>query len=314
MFLYAVAATLLATAPIGLRAESGPPPAAKAGVAQKTFPTPEAASRALADAVRGVNRAALLTVLGPQSERWLFTGDDVTDRADWKKFLAAYDLKNAIVKEGDAKAFLEVGNDNWLFPAPLVKRGDTWVFDAEAGREETARRRIGRNELSTIQTLLAVVDAQREYAAADADQNGFNDYARKFISSAGKKDGLYWPAKPGETPSPLGPLVGAAASEGYGKKTGAGTPIPYHGYYYRLLTTQGREAAGGAYSYLVNGRMIGGFSVVAYPAKYGVSGVMTFLVNHDGVIYEKDLGSTTNTQAAKMSQYNPDKTWKKTQK
>jgi len=161
--------------------------------------------------------------------------------------------------------------------------------------------------------LLAVVDAQREYAMKDADGNGLPDYAARFVSSAGKKDGLYWPTPAGATPSPLGPLVGAAAREGYRLKTGQSQPAPYHGYHYRMLTAQGKAANGGAYDYLVNGRLIGGFAVVAYPAKYGVSGVMTFIVNHDGAVYEKDLGKATPTEAAKITRFNPDKTWTKSQ-
>jgi hypothetical protein len=304
--LIALAATL-AAAPPALHAQSATP--AKAVAGQKTFASPEEAVKALADAVRASDRKTILAILGPRSKNWIYTGDDVADREDGRKFLAAYDRKNAIVKEGDAKAVLDVGDDDWAFPAPLVRQAGAWRFDAEAGREEVIRRRVGRNELDTIQTLLAIVDAQREYAAADADRNGFNDYARKFISSEGKKDGLYWPVKSGESPSPLGPLVGAATREGY--KAGA-APAPYHGYRYRMHTAQGKDAPGGAYDYLVKSKLIGGFAVVAYPAKYGVSGVMTFLVNHDGVVYEKDLGPTTETQSVRTQRFNPDKTWKKT--
>ena len=303
-------ALIVALAPHGTLAQNVP--AATAAV-QKSFASPEAAAKALADAVRAEDVQALLAVVGPASKDWLFTGDAVADRADWNKFLASYDRKNVIVKEDDDKAILTVGGDAWPFPAPLTKKGGAWTFDVEAGREEVTNRRIGRNELNTVQTLLAIVDAQREYAAADADKNGFNDYARKFISTEGKKDGLYWPATTAETPSPLGPLVGAAAEKGYVKKTDAGAPAPYHGYYYRMLTAQGKDATGGVYVYIVKDKLIGGFAAVAYPAKYGVSGVMTFLVNHDGVVYEKDLGSTTDAQAVKMAQFNPDKTWKKNQ-
>jgi hypothetical protein len=259
--------------------------------------------------VRAKDAQALLAVVGPASKDWLFTGDPVADRDDWAKFLAAYDKKNGISREGETRATLIVGDDNWSFPAPLQKKGDKWAFDAAAGREEIINRRIGRNELDTLQTLLAIVDAQREYAAADPDQTGFNAYARRFISSDGKKDGLYWPTPPGAAPSPLGPLVGAAAKEGYHLKTGQGQPEPYHGYYYRMLTAQGKAAHGGAYNYLVNGRLIGGFAVVAYPAKNGISGVMTFIVNHDGSVYQKNLGSGTDAAARAMARYNPDKSW-----
>jgi Protein of unknown function (DUF2950) len=312
-----IAVFFIALAPFAALAQNPPAakvPATKAPVmAQKSFTSPEAASKALADAVRAQDAQALLAIVGPASKDWLFTGDPVADRADWAKFLAAYDKKNGITKKGDAHAALIVGDDDWSFPAPLKKQGDKWAFDAAAGREEITNRRIGRNELDTLQTLLAVVDAQREYAAADPDRSGFNAYARRFISSAGKKDGLYWPTQSGAAPSPLGQLVGEATREGYVKKTAAGAPVPYHGYYYRMLTAQGKDAHGGAYDYLVNGRLIGGFAVVAYPAKYGVSGVMTFIVNHDGTVYEKNLGKATPAEAAKMVRFNPDKTWKKSQ-
>jgi len=254
---------------------------------------------------------ALLAVVGPTSRDWLFSGDKVADRSDWAKFLAAYDKKHGISKEGETKATLVVGDDNWPFPAPLVKKGEQWAFDAAAGREEIINRRIGHNELDTLQTLAAIVDAQREYAAADPDHTGFTAYARRFFSSDGKKNGLYWPTPTGAAQSPLGPLVGEAAKEGYRQKGGQGQPRPYHGYYYRILTAQGKNANGGAYDYLVNGRLIGGFAIIAYPARYRVSGVMTFIVNHAGTVYEKDLGKATSTEAAKMVRFDPDKTWRK---
>lgn len=302
----------LAQNPAATTARSAKAPAAKAAV-QKSFATPEAATKALADAVRARDAQALLSVVGPASKDWLFSGDPVADRADWARFLAAYDKKNGINREDETRATLVVGDDNWPFPAPLVKKGEQWAFDAAAGREEIINRRIGHNELDTLQTLLAIVDAQREYAAADPDHTGFSAYARRFISSDGKKDGLYWQTPAGAAPSPLGPLVGEATKEGYRPNTGKGQPRPYHGYYYRMLMAQGKDAHGGAYDYLVNGRLIGGFAVVAYPAKYRVSGVMTFIVNHDGTVYEKDLGKATSTEAARMVRFNPDQTWKKSQ-
>lgn len=315
-----IAVMFIALAPLGVLAQDSSAvkvPAAKAPAAkvtaQKSFASPEAAAKALADAVRAQDGQALLAVVGPASKDWLFTGDPVADRDDWAKFLAAYDKKNGISKDGETKATLIVGDDHWPFPAPLVNKGGQWAFDAAAGREEIINRRVGHNELDTMKTLLAIVDAQREYAAADPDKTGFNAYARRFISSDGKKDGLYWPTPAGAAPSPLGPLVGAAAREGYRVKTGQHQPVPYHGYHYRMLTAQGKAANGGAYDYLVNGRLIGGFAVVAYPAKYGVSGVMTFIVNHDGAVYEKDLGKATPTEAAKITRFNPDKTWKQSQ-
>jgi len=309
-----VLAPLAALAQDSAAAKAPAPKAATAkATAQKSFASPEAAAKALADAVRARDAQALLAVVGPASKDWLFSGDVVADRNDWAKFLGAYDKKNGIGKEGETRATLIVGDDNWPFPAPLKMQGGKWGFDAAAGREEITKRRVGHNELDTLQTLMAIVDAQREYAAADPDQSGFSAYARRFISSPGKKDGLYWPTPQGNGASPLGPLVGAATREGYrltGKKS---EPRPYHGYYYRMLTGQGKDARGGAYDYLVKGRLIGGFAVAAYPAKYGVSGVMSFIVNHDGTVYEKDLGRATQADVAKMVRFNPDKTWKKSQ-
>jgi hypothetical protein len=288
------------------------PPAAKSAVKQKTFATPEEAGAALANAVRAKSVDDLLAVVGPGASAWLLSGDMVADANDWTKFLAAYDAKNALRKEGD-KMILDVGADAWPFPAPLVKRADKWAFDGAAGREEIINRRVGRNELDAMQTMLAIVDAQREYAASDADHNGYADYARRFRSSPGKKDGLFWPDEQGKPQSPLGPLVAVAAAEGYAKQPKTDKPQPYHGYQYRILTAQGKDAPGGAYDYLVGDKLLGGFAIVAWPASYGSSGVVTFVVNHEGVVYEKDLGPQTGSIAAGMSRFNPDATWKKSQ-
>lgn len=308
----AFAALTLALAATGLQAQDKKAPVASTAAkapAQKQYATPEEAVTALVDAVRAEDANRLLSVIGPKSKSWLFSGDKVADKAAWKKFLAAYDVKNNLTKEGDAKAVLGVGDDNWTFPAPLIRKADQWAFDADAGREEIINRRVGRNELDTMQTLLAIVDAQREYALHDADGNGLADYAARFASTPGKKDGLYWPTKEGEPPSPLGPLVAKAVREGYGGKAAAGKPRPYHGYIYRILTAQGKDAPGGAYSYLLHGKLFGGFAVLAYPATYGASGVKSFMVNHEGVVYESDLGPKTATQAAKIKQFNPGPGW-----
>lgn len=299
-------ALMLATAPMAMPAYSASP---NQVVVQQTFGTPEEAGKALAEAVRAKDVNALLAVVGPKSRNWLFSGDEVADRDAWGKFLTAYDRKNAVSKAADGRMLLLVGDGDWAFPAPIVNKGKGWVFDSTAGREEIINRRVGENELSAIQTLLAVVDAQREYAAADPDGNGFNDYARTFVSSESKRDGLYWPVTANEPPSPLGPLVGEAARKGY--KAGGPKPAPYHGYYFRMLTAQGKSAPGGAYSYLVNDKMIGGFAALAYPARYGVSGVMTFLVSHEGTVYQKNLGKLSSTKALKMREFNPDDSWKK---
>jgi hypothetical protein len=314
----AIAGALAAFSSIDARAQAAPAaksaPAAKAVVKQRTFSNADEAAAALVEAVRAKDVNGLLAVVGPGSGDWLFSGDPVSDANDWKRFLAAYDEKHALDAK-DARAILNVGNDAWPFPAPIVKHGDKWSFDASAGREELLNRRIGANELDTMQTLRAVVDAQREYAANDADGNGFADYAKRFLSTPGKKDGLYWADEPGKPQSPLGPLVAAAAKEGYGKKAKESPPQQeaYHGYYYKLLTSQGKDAAGGAYDYMVGDKLLGGFAIVAWPARYRVSGVTTFIVNHDGVVYEKDLGANGAALASSMSRYNPDKTWRKAQ-
>ena len=292
--------------------EKKPAPAAVPHAAkQSTFDTPEAAATALVDAVRAGNRAAALQVVGPVSRTWLLTTDQAADRAEWTLFLAAYDRKNAVVKKGDDKAVLTVGDDDWEFPAPIVRKDGKWAFDANAGREEILNRRVGRNELDTIQTLLAIVDAQREYAATDPKGEGLRDYAARFASSPGKKDGLYWESRGGEPPSPMGPVVAEAVRGGYGVK--GGKLSPYHGYLFHMLTAQGADAPGGAYDYIVDGHLFGGFAVVAYPELYGITGVKTFLVSHEGVVYEKDLGPVTTAQAEAMKLFNPDQTWSKTQ-
>jgi hypothetical protein len=311
----AIAGAAIALAAGGAYAQEQKAPAkasAPKAAAQKTFATPEEAAKALVEAVRASSVEGLLEVVGPKSRSWIFTGDKVSDATEWKNFLAAYDRKNAIKPEGDAKAILVIGDD-WPFPAPIVKKGGKWAFDADAGREEVINRRVGGNELDTIQTMLAIVDAQREYAAKDADGDGLKHYAARFRSSPGKKDGLYWPVSAGEPQSPLGPVFARAAREGYGSQASTGKPAPYNGYYYRILTSQGKDAPGGAYDYLVKGRLFGGFAVVSWPASYGNSGVKTFIVNHDGVVFEKDLGKATAAEAGKMKAYNPDKTWTKTQ-
>ena len=286
---------------------------AHASAKQRTFASADEAAAALTDAVRAKDVKALVAIVGPGSERWLFTGDKVADANDWRVFLSAYEAAHTLDTQGD-KTVLEVGEDKWPFPAPIVKHGERWAFDPIAGREELLNRRIGRNELDAIQTMLAIVDAEREYATMDADQSGHTDYARRIVSSPGKKDGLYWPDQAGSPQSPLGPLVAVAAAEGYGKqKPKAGERRPYHGYYYKILTQQGPDAPGGAYDYLVGDKLMGGFAVVAWPASHGVSGITSFLVNHEGVVYEKDLGKQTQAIASSMTRFNPDATWRKAQ-
>ena len=275
---------------------------------QKTFETPEAAVGALVQALRDNNEMELLALFGPGSEALISSGDAVEDREQSAKFIRHYDEKNRLENSGDKKIILHVGNDDWPFPIPIVKIGKNWRFDTKLGKEEILSRRIGRNELAAIQTCLAIVDAEREYATMDREGDGLLKYAQKFWSDKGRKNGLYWESAPGEKPSPLGPFVAEAQSKGYQKEK---KPVPYNGYFFRILTAQGKDAHGGAYSYLVKGKMVGGFALVAYPASYGASGVKTFIVNHEGVVYEKDLGTKTADRAKSMKAFNPDKEWEK---
>jgi hypothetical protein len=278
---------------------------------QKSFKSPEEAVRALVGAVKGNDTKELLTIFGPAGKELISSGDKVADEKGREHFIKAYEEMNKLVSENDTKVILHVGNGDWPFPIPVVKRGGYWLFDTMAGREEILNRRIGRNELNAIQVCLAYVDAQREYIMEDRDENKLLEYAQRFISREGEKNGLYWEAKEGEEQSPLGPLIAKAAVEGYTGKRPVGRRNPYHGYYYKILKAQGKNTAGGEYDYVVNGKMIGGFALVAYPDEYGNSGVMTFIVNQEGVVYEKDLGKDTEKIAAAMKKFDPDKTWKK---
>jgi hypothetical protein len=238
------------------------------------------------------------------------SGDAVADRRGRERFAQSYAEANKVEHQGDAKAVLLVGKGEWPLPIPIVKGAGGWRFDAKQGREELLNRRIGRNELSAVQAMLAYVDAQREYYLRNPRNDKLLHYAQKFDSAPGKRDGLYFPTKAGEKPSPLGPLFASARAAGYRKEGGA-LPDPYHGYRYRILRGQGPDAPGGAYDYVVQGRMIGGFALVAWPASYGSSGVMTFIVNHEGVVYEKDLGPATAKSVGKITRFNPDKSWKR---
>jgi hypothetical protein len=261
-------------------------------------------------AVRNNSEKEFVAVFGSDGEELYSSGDEVSDQQSRERFLKAYDEKNSLVAEGE-NMVLEVGNDAWPFPVPLVKKGESWFFDTVQGKEELLNRRIGRNELDTIQTCLAAVDAQREYAMKARDILGTTVYAEKFQSDPGKKNGLYWETKEGEELSPLGLGIARAKAEGYDPGLSSNGPIAFHGYYYRMLKAQGADAAGGAYDYVVNGKMIGGFAVLAYPAEYGNSGVMSFMVNHDGIVYQKDLGDDTEQTASEMKAFNPDKSWTK---
>ncbi|MDC7787135.1 DUF2950 domain-containing protein [Rhodoplanes sp. TEM] len=303
-----IARALVLLALAGLVGVSAVPLAAAPAVAPRGFETPQAAADALFEAAKARDRKAVVAILGPAVRDWIVSGDPVQDQARVARFVDAYAKKSAIVPEGGARAVLTVGDDGFPFPFPLVKTGTRWRFDPEAGREEVLNRTIGRNELAAIQTLLAVVDAQRDYAARLHQEGGAAAYARRFRSSPGKKDGLFWPAAQGEPESPLGPLVADAVREGYRAKGG---PVPFHGYHFRMLTAQGPKAPGGAYDYLAGGRLIGGFAALAWPARYGISGIKTFAVNHEGVVYEADLGPDTGRIAPRIDAFDPDARWTK---
>ncbi len=268
------------------------------------FATPEAAANALTDAIRRDDSKAVGAILG-SGWRDIVLGRPEDEERLREKFLEAWDTSHKIVVDGN-KATIEAGTTGWTGPIPIVRDGDQWRFDVEAGRKEITARRIGRNELSVIQSLLALVDAEHEYAALDPMKVGAPVYARRLLSSPGKKDGLYWDVAPGEPQSPIGPALATAQAQGEG-----GTEDGYYGYRFRLLYAQGPEAPGGAYDYLVKGRMIGGFAILAWPVRYDDTGVMTFMVNQDGVVYEQDLGPDTATKAAAITVYNPDKGWEK---
>ncbi len=285
--------------------------ASAAEVKQKTFQSPEEAAKALFDAVKGDDTKELIAIFGPAGKNIISSGDEVADKTDRERFIKAYEEMNKLVQEGDKKIILHMGNGDWPLPIPIVKVGEKWRFDTKEGKEEMLNRRIGKNELNAIQVCLAIVDAQREYAMKDQDGDGLLEYAQKFNSEKGKKDGLYWEVKEGEEDSPLGPLAAKAVKEGYGGRKSGDKPAPYHGYYYRILKAQGKNALGGAYDYVVKGNMIGGFALIAYPAEYGNSGITSFIVNHDGVVYQKDLGKNTERITTTMTKYDPDKTWKK---
>jgi Protein of unknown function (DUF2950) len=278
---------------------------------QKSFKSPEEAVNALSNAVKGNDTKALLSIFGPEGKELISSGDKVADETGREHFIKAYEEMNKLVKENDAKVILRVGKGDWPFPIPVIKKGENWFFDTMAGREEILNRRIGRNELNAIQVCLAYVDAQREYILKDRDEDKLLEYAQKFQSRKEKKNGLYWEAKEGEPQSPLGPLIAKAAGEGYLGKKIIGRRKPYHGYHYKILKSQGKNARGGEYDYVVNGKMIGGFALVAYPDEYGNSGVMTFIVNQEGVVYEKNLGKETEKIARAMKKFDPDETWKK---
>jgi hypothetical protein len=285
------------------------PVAQTATAAQKIFASPEAGITALVDAVKANDQPMLRGILGPHGKKLISSGDTVADQQSREAFIKAYSEANKLVPEGDQQDVLVIGQDEWPMPIPLVRSPAGWRFDTPQGEKEILTRRIGRNELAAIQVCLAIVDAAQEYATLDVDGDRIPEYAPRFVSTPGKHDGLYWPTAADEPLSPLGPLLAAATREGY--TNSVTRPLaPYHGYFYRILTKQGKDAPGGARDYVFNGHMIGGFAVIAYPARYGVSGIMSFMVNQDEVVYEQNLGQNTAAIASKMTIFNPDANWR----
>ena len=271
----------------------------------RTFSSPEDAGKALAEGAKSQDQNAILQIFGPGSAEILSTGNATEDKASLDGFAKAYQVMNRWRKLGDGSELLLVGADNQAFPIPLMKNSaGQWYFDAAAGKEELLARRIGRNEIAAIDICASIADAQQQYFSQHHD--GVNQYAQKFISDEGRKNGLYWKTPDGTT-SPLGPLVAYATAEGY--RVQQGQHQPYFGYYFGILDKQGPDAQGGTKDYIVNGKMTGGFALVAYPAKYGDSGVMTFIVDKDGVVLQKDLGKTTEQVASAITEFNPDKSW-----
>lgn len=306
--------TVFALAPLSCfasPASSAPP----AGVSRRPesdarrFPSPEGAVKALVDAARGGDLKRFADLFGSRYAELLSSGDAIQDKNDRDAFVAKAQERTAIKNIDDHRAILQVGAADWPFPIPLIKQGESWQFDAEQGQEEIINRRVGRNELSALGVINAYVEAQFEYAGADRDGDGVAEYAQKLGSTPGSFDGLYWAPEPGQLQSPLGPLVAEARAAGYQAKGTADKSWPYHGYYYRILTRQGSDAPGGKYDYVINGNMIAGFGLVAFPAYYGSSGVMTFIVNHQGKIYQRDLGPETAKLANTLKEYNPGAGW-----
>jgi hypothetical protein len=275
----------------------------------KSFPTPSDAVRALANAVATTNQVAFSEIFGPHLD-WLENPDTVQGANERADFEAAFNATNSLVKESDSRMILVVGTNAWPFPIPLVKTASGWSFDTAAGREEIINRRIGHNELEILHVMRAYVEAQREYASLDRDGDDVLEYAQKITSSPGQTDGLYWPPDLNGEVSPLGPLIARAQGEGYPENSlGDNAPQPFYGYLFKILKRQGKQAPGGEYDYVINGNMIGGFALVAWPAEYGKSGIMTIIVNQQARVYQQDLGKDTSKIARAMKTYDPDSHW-----
>jgi hypothetical protein len=280
----------------------------KAAVAQRSFASPEEAIKALLEATQARDKAALNQIFGPDANL-LLTGDEVQDANNAAKFAKAMAEGCQQVPEGDGKIILEIGTNNWPYPIPLVKTNSQWQFDTDAGKEEIINRHIGKDELHAIGVCGAYVAAQRQYATLNAGGSGTVQYALKFKSTPGTKDGLYWESAAGEAASPFGPLVADAHVEGYGHNKEGSGPHPFHGYYFKILTRQGKDAPGGKMNYMSHGNLTKGFALVAWPEHWDQSGIMTFIVNQDGKIYQRNLGEKTAKCAGAMKEYNPDSNW-----
>jgi hypothetical protein len=288
------------------------PLTAQAVSGQKTFSSPSEAVKALVEAARSGDPEQLLPLLGPLAKDLVSSGDPVADKQGLARFVKAHDEKHSLSVEAQGFELLQVGQKDWPLPFPIVRDGLVWYFDTSRGEEEVINRRIGRNELGAIAVCEGYVQSQKEYASKGHDGNPSGIYAQRVLSDPGKQNGLYWAVSKGEPQSPMGPLVASAAAEGYTRQA-SGTPSPYHGYFYKILTAQGADAPGGDKNYVMDGKMNGGFALIAYPAQYGSSGIMTFIVNQDGVVYQKDFGEQTGNLASQITAYNPDSVWQAAQ-
>jgi hypothetical protein len=296
----AVTALLACALAPGLRADAPGP--------QSRFDSPEDAVKALAAATKAGDRAAVDAIFGPEV-KVLLSGDAKQDAIEFAAFAKSIGRYSHLTRKADDRFVLSIGAQNWPMPIPLVRRDGKWLFDTAAGKDEIINRRVGEDEIMAIGVCRTYVQAQREFADEDRDGSGVLKYAQRIKSSNGMKDGLFWPASANDEQSPLGPLVAEVRAEGYGGKTAEGQPQPFHGYLFKILTAQGADAPGGAYSYIINGNMIAGFALVAYPAHWGESGVMTFIVNQWGKVYERNLGENSADVATAMTEFNPDADW-----
>lgn len=301
-------ARLSSLAPVALLiAASFPAPSLAQQKGQKTFSSPEEASTALFTAIQSNDEKAMLDIFGPDGKQIVYSGDGAEDAQSHANFVQKYQEMHRLVKEPDGTVCLYIGALNWPTPIPIVKSGNSWYFNTEAGKKEILARRIGRNEMSAIHICQELAAAEKEYRSTHN-----NEYAQKIFSDPGQHNGLYWKAAEGEPQSPIGPLVAAAVAEGYAKGED-GPPTPYRGYYFHVITRQGKNAPGGAKNYIANGKMTEGFAIVAYPAEYRSSGVMTFIIDQDGIVYQKDLGKNTDAVAKAMKEYNPNSRWQKSE-